>query len=253
VSQCSYEYTPDDDKSRQDSNFMKWLATSKKVSDDSKITPERLSELRREFDCLEIQRCYLQNNKGEPYDFRFHIESVGVFNVPIIIERGLETCESLVTPYVDLDVDLPETVVINSPANRMIKDGDLETDETKPISYEFVFRNEEHTLGNLLQTFLIERHVESTEQPRITYAGYKIPHPLKQEMVLIIAPLDGDIMTARKAVANVCKYLKTYFANAKSTWIKTPKVPQQEPQIQLKVETEPAKPQTKQKTARAKK
>jgi DNA-directed RNA polymerase subunit L/DNA-directed RNA polymerase alpha subunit len=219
VTQCSYEYTLDSDVSRQNSMFTNWMATSKKVLDTASISPERLAELRREFDCLEIQRCYLQNEKGEPYDFIFHIESVGVFSVPLIVERGLRACENVVTPYVSLDSSLPENIVIGAPANRMSEMG-------QGTVFEFTFRKEEHTLGNLLQTFLVERHIEGTEMPRIKYAGYRIPHPLKQEMVLTISPVDGDVMSARKAIASVCSYLKTYFADANLEWTKTPKGPQ---------------------------
>ena len=217
VSQCSYEYTLDTDKARQNGMFAKWLETSKKVPDSSAITPERLGELRREFDCLEVQRCYLQNEKGEPYDFMFHIESVGVHSCPRIVELGLKACEDIVTPYTTLNTDMPENITISTPANRMA------VADTEDAVYEFTFRKEEHTLGNLLQTFLIERHVEGTEVPRIKYAGYKVPHPLKQEMVLIVAPVDGDVMSARKAIANVCRFLKEYFADARGVWLKTPK------------------------------
>ena len=217
VAQCSYEYTLDNDESRQNSIFLTWLATSKKVPDSASITPERLGELRREFNCLEVQRCYLQNEKGEPYDFMFHVESVGVYSVPRIVELGLQACEDIVTPYTTLNTDMVENITISTPANRMA------VADTEDAVYEFTFRKEEHTLGNLLQTFLVERHVEGTEMPRIKYAGYKIPHPLKQEMVLIVAPLDGDVMSARKAIASVCRFLKGYFADARISWLKTPK------------------------------
>jgi DNA-directed RNA polymerase subunit L len=215
VTQCSYEYTLDPDVKRQNLMFENWMSTSKKVVDTSLILPERLAELRSEFDCLEIQRCYLQNAKGEPYDFIFHIESVGVFSVPLIVERGLHSCENIVMPYMNLDSSMPENVVIGEPANRM--------NEGTPSVYEFTFSKEEHTLGNLLQTFLVERHIEGTEMPRVKYAGYRVPHPLKQEMVLTISPVDGSVMSARKAIASVCTYLKTYFLEATQEWIKTPK------------------------------
>jgi DNA-directed RNA polymerase subunit L len=201
--------------------FLRWLATSKKVPESTAITPERLGELRREFDCLEVQRCSLQNEKGEPYDFIFHIESVGVYSVPRIVELGLQACEDIVTPYTSLNTDMLENITISTPANRMAVADTEDTEDTKDAVYEFTFRKEGHTLGNLLQTFLIERHVEGTERPRIKYAGYKAPD--KHEMVLIVDPLDGDVMSARGAIASVCKFLKAYFADARAVWLKTPK------------------------------
>lgn len=217
VAQCSYEYTPDPNPSRQNTIRDNWLATSKKVPDPSAITPERLAELTREFNCLEIQRCFMQNEKGEPYDFLFHIESVGVLSVSTIMERGLQACINIVTPYTSFDTDFPvdakgvPQVVITRAARRMEN------------GYEFVFQNEEHTLGNLLQTFLVERHIEGSEEPKLLYAGYKVPHPLRAEMMLIISSADGEEATARLAVAKTCQYLKQYFANILTSWLATPK------------------------------
>ena len=209
VSQCSYEYTIDDNVKRQNSMFLSWLAVSKKVEDPNAVTPERLGELKREFNCLEIQRCFLENEKGEPYDFIFHIESVGIFSVPTIIDRGLQACEDLVTPYINMDTDLPSSVSVVKSVRRMEN------------GLEFTFTNEDHTLGNLLQTLLVNRHIEGSEEPRITYAGYKVPHPLRQEMVLILSSEDGNELNLRKAIASTCTYLKEYFVKARKIWSQT--------------------------------
>jgi DNA-directed RNA polymerase subunit L len=217
VAQCSYEYTLDPNPSRQEIILNNWLAVSKKVANPAELAPERLAELKREFECLEVQRCYLIDEKGEPYDFTFHIESVGVLSVPTIIERAIKSCEDIVSPYLTFDTDFPQdasgqpTVVCNVSARRMEN------------SFEFIFQNEEHTLGNLLQTYLVERHVDGKELPRIRYAGYKVPHPLRSEMVLVVAPEDGQENTARLAVANTCKFLKQYFNNILQSWKSVPK------------------------------
>ena len=217
VAQCSYEYTLDPDPSRQLAILNNWLAVSKKVADPVAIAPERLAELTREFNCLEVQRCFLENEKGEPYDFTFHLESVGVLSVPSIIQSGIKACEDLVTPYLAFDTDFPvdernqPTVTISMAARRMQN------------SYEFLFQNEEHTLGNLLQTYLVERHIDGKEEPRLQYAGYKVPHPLRSEMVLIVASEDGLEASARLAIAKTCNYLKQYFNNIGASWAQTPK------------------------------
>jgi DNA-directed RNA polymerase subunit L len=210
VAQCSYEYTTDKDPKRQNQMFLTWMATSKKVPDPSVVPSDRIQELKREFECLEIQRCYLQNEKGEPYDFTFHIESVGILSVPTIIERGLKACEDIVSPYTTLDVELTPNVAVAKAARRM-------------EGVELVFQNEEHTLGNLLQTLLVERHVEGAEEPRLSYVAYKVPHPLRQEMVLVVSAADGEEASVRKAIANTCIYLKQYFNLAMNKWMGTPK------------------------------
>jgi DNA-directed RNA polymerase subunit L len=212
VSQCSYEYTLDQDPSKKHAIFVGWLATSKKVLDPTVVSPERIAELQREFDTLEVQRCYLQNEKGEPYDFTFHIESVGVYSVSDIMTKTLLTCRDLVSPYTGFDVDLPPNVTITKALNRM---------SANP-AFEITFQNEEHTLGNFLQTFLIERHVEGSEMPRLSDAASKIPHPLRQEMVMVVAAADGQEASVRKAIAEVCSYFKPYFADLGQIWSKGP-------------------------------
>ncbi|CAG7700793.1 unnamed protein product [Allacma fusca] len=44
---------------------------------------------------------------------------------------------------------------------------------------KFVFKNEDHTLGNALR-FVISRY------PEVTFCAYTIPHPAENEMVLQI-------------------------------------------------------------------
>ena len=210
VAQCSYEYTQDPDPSRRNGLFLQWAATSKKVADTSTADPVRVAELQREFDCLEVQRCYLQNEKGEPYAFTFNIESAGVLSVSDIVERGLTACEQIVSAYTGIDTTMPPNVLIKPAPTRV------------QTAFEVSFQNEEHTLGNLLQTFLVERHIEGTEEPRIQYAGYKVPHPLRAEMVLIVAA--ADEAAVKGAIASVCSYLKDYFNSTRDTWLSTPKI-----------------------------
>jgi DNA-directed RNA polymerase subunit L len=146
-----------------------------------------------------------------------HLESAGILSVPTIVERGIKSCIDIVKPYLTIDVDIPRSekntplVSIQRPARRM--EG----------VFELTFQNEEHTLGNLLQTFLTERHVEGDELPKIAFVGYKVPHPLRAEMVLIISSLDGEEATVRQAVAKVCQYLQQYFAEMLTVWQSTPK------------------------------
>jgi DNA-directed RNA polymerase subunit L len=73
-------------------------------------------------------------------------------------------------------------------------------------------------LGNLLQTWLVENHIEGTAEPKITYAGYCVPHPLRDEMVLRIGVEDGEITTARKAFAEAAKGCVQLFQNLRQAW-----------------------------------
>ena len=205
VSQCSYEYTLDTNPVRQETMFTQWLVSAKKIGaleEDS----ERYKELKREFNTMQIKRCFQINEKGEPYSFDFTIETVGCLTVPYIVKRACEVGENMCSRYVNLQQgDVPPEITISSSDSRI-------------IGYDFLVRGHDHTLGNLLQTWLVEHHIEGTAEPKITYAGYCVPHPLRDEMVLRIGVEDGEITTARKAFAEAAKGCVQLFQNLRQAW-----------------------------------
>jgi DNA-directed RNA polymerase subunit L/DNA-directed RNA polymerase alpha subunit len=209
VSQCSYEYTLDNDPIRIDQMFQNWLEVSKKISGKLDKESERYKVLKREFDTMQIKRCYKINEKGEPFSFDFTIETVGVLDVSYIITHACEVGENMCSRYVNLDKgDLPSEISISSSDSRI-------------VGYDFLFRGHDHTLGNLLQTWLVEHHIEGTASPKITYAGYKVPHPLRDEMVLRIGVEDGEESTARLAVAEAAKGCVNLFQTMRKSFQQT--------------------------------
>ena len=205
VSQCSYEYTLDDNPVRQEEMFTQWLISAKKISALDKGS-ERYAELQREFKTMQIKRCFQINEKGEPYSFDFTIETVGCLSVPYIVKRACEVGENMCSRYVNLHQgDVPPEITISSSDSRI-------------IGYDFLIRGHDHTLGNLLQTWLVEHHIEGTAEPKITYAGYCVPHPLRDEMVLRIGVEDGEITTARKAFSEAAKGCVQLFQSLRQSW-----------------------------------
>lgn len=209
VSQCSYEYTRDTNEANVEAVFRNWLKQNKKIEDTAALAPERLGELQREFKTMEIQRCYLKDDKGEPNDFTFFVESVGILSVPQIISAGIASCLSKIAMYADLDAVLPDNVSV------------LPGDARFPCC-DVYFRQETHTLGNLLETYLIANHVDGDVEPKVTYAGYKVPHPLRPEMFVRIGMNIGDpelrVQTARLVLANVCRFLRNEFRGLETSW-----------------------------------
>jgi DNA-directed RNA polymerase subunit L len=262
VAACAYEYTPDPSKERQAAVKARWLQNVKKIyvteglareqiaALGDKIVkwedlgPDKQGALDREFRTMEIQRCYLVDEAGEPNDFTFLFESIGVQPVPAIGEAGIAACEALVSKYQDMDGTLPDNV-------------QLLVADTQFPAIDILFQGEGHTLGNLLETYLVSGHVgvegvvEGKEEPRLTYAAYKVPHPLKAEMVLRIgcatafeavnrfsagaagaaaaaaeetadslANVNTQKQIARSAVSVVCRKLKEEFRTLKESWMR---------------------------------
>lgn len=206
VSQCSYEYTVDLDERRQAELFSKWLSITKKVGDIDKAS-DQYAQLDREFKTMQFKRCFKINEKGEPFSFDFTIETIGVLPVSYIVGRACEVGENMVGRYVNLDKNAP------LPSNLTISPS-----ESRIIGYDFLFRENDHTLGNLLQTWLVEHHIEGTANPKITYAGYSVPHPLRDEMVLRVGVEDGEEGTARQAVAEAARGCVRMFQEMRAGW-----------------------------------
>ena len=209
VSQCSYEYTRDEDQERIDAMFQSWMAVSKKIANVTELGEDRLEELRREYNAMEIQRCFRVDERGEPNDFTFYLESVGILPVPEIIAQALQATLDMLTKYQDIDGELPEGVQVQ-PAN------------TRFSAVDLIFTNENHTLGNLLQQYLVANHIDGAEEPKITFAGYKVPHPLKKEMVVCVGIDETDtevsLQTARFVVAKVVRHCKEIFKALLADW-----------------------------------
>jgi hypothetical protein len=55
-------------------------------------------------------------------------------------------------------------------------------------------------------------------KPKITYAGYCVPHPLRDEMVLRIGVEDGEESTARIAVAAAANGCAKMFREMRARW-----------------------------------
>ena len=204
VSQCSYKYTIDEDSDKQKLVFDKWLQTTKKVDPKSlEKEAERRDKLMREFKTMEVERCFLVNEKNEPYSFDFTVESKGTLSVKYIVGRALEKLQQKCMLYASVDRgDLPENIKIQ-PADARMK------------GFDIILQGEDHTLGNLMQTWMDENMIDKEE---ITYVGYKLPHPLRDEMVFRVGVEDGQEITARAMFARAARACATMFGKWKEDW-----------------------------------
>jgi DNA-directed RNA polymerase subunit L len=81
--------------------------------------------------------------------------------------------------------------------------------------FDFLIQGEDHTLGNLFQSWMESNLMDINE---ITYVGYKIPHPLRDEMVLRIGVEDGQEVTARAALVKAAKGCAEMFHAWREDW-----------------------------------
>ena len=207
VSQCSYSYTIDTDAGRQQQFFERWLENNKKLSMQAlNDDPQKKEAMIREFQTMEVQRCYKINETGEPSSFDFVVESIATLPIFQIIEKALYNIEKKCARY---SGELPNDVRV-VPADARMK------------GFDFYFPNEDHTLGNLFQSYM-EANQMDTE---ITYVGYKVPHPLRAEMVLRVGvdfptdkARDGKQIVARAAISRAAAGCALLFRQWREDWV----------------------------------
>jgi DNA-directed RNA polymerase subunit L/DNA-directed RNA polymerase alpha subunit len=202
VAQCAYSYTRDDSKERILELWQTWLKESKKL-DPTEVEKdsEKKAMLEREFRSLEIYRCFKIDADGEPYSYDFTVETVGTMDVGTIISEALKGLANLCRKYESMDHELPQSVDIR-PADAGMK------------GFDVWFTGEDHTLGNLLQTWLSDNKMDGM----LTFAGYKVPHPLRDEMVLRIGVEDASEDKAREVIAEAAKALADMFTEWTADW-----------------------------------
>lgn len=209
VSQCSFANTPDPDPVRQERFFNAWLADYKKISDSTTASAAH----RAEWETMAVQRCFLVDERGQPNSFSFTVESVGIRPVQDIVAEGIRAAADMVAPYVEA-------------AERPAKELGITvhpTDSRMSSGIDLIFAEQEHTLGNLLQTIITELYLdtEALDSP-ITYCGYKVPHPLERKMRLRIGVREGAKgepgAIALQAVATAAAKARALFDDLERSW-----------------------------------
>jgi DNA-directed RNA polymerase subunit L len=211
VSQCAYANTIDSDPVRQEQFFNDWMAAYKKVVDPSTLAPEVIENYRAEWRTMAIQRCFMVGPDGQPNSFAFTVESVGVRPVKDIVAEGIRAVIDLVSPYADADRSMEELGMSTMPV------------ENRMNGIVIQFAEQEHTLGNLLQSILTEIYLDggAPDSP-ITFAAYKVRHPLHRIMSLTLGfreGVAGDTKAiARQVIAEAAEKARQVFENLGRSW-----------------------------------
>jgi DNA-directed RNA polymerase subunit L/DNA-directed RNA polymerase alpha subunit len=204
-SQCSYGYTRDPDEGRIMKRWQEWLIQKKVSIKDLDSDDTRKKQLNTEFRSLELHRSFKIDEKGEPYSYDFTVESIGTMSPYTMVYQGLLELAVLCDKYASLDIgDLPDTMDIR-PAEGSMKGFDL------------WFRGEDHTLGSMLQAWIVDHSVGN----EIDFAGYKVPHPLRKEMVLRLGVEDTkpfEEKGARACLASAAKGCADMFREWSVEW-----------------------------------
>jgi DNA-directed RNA polymerase II subunit RPB3 len=227
--QCSYGYTLDPNPQRVYELWIRWLSEQKKISEaDLEKDQAKKEALNREFRSLQIFRCYKVGAvDNEPNSFDFTVESVGPMPISQILVKGLQALSQLCMNYASVDRgDLPDSITI-------------QPTQMKMIGFDVLFQNEDHTLGNILQTWLDDNKIGRVGEGEasLSFIGTSVPHPLRPELKMTFGFADPNAATrenvrlliaqAAKACADMFTEwmidLETQLTNKN---IQTPKTPE---------------------------
>jgi DNA-directed RNA polymerase I and III subunit RPAC1 len=210
VSRATYSYTridPDASNLKESAElqaaYADWvgkkgvnLESLKSATDEDSKKQE--AALWSEFITTPIQRYYLKDEAtGEPNSFDFVLESVmSALKPEVIVQRALKA-----------GADLCERYMSGGPGWAGVK---VQFADTRFYAFDLYFQKEDHTLGNLVQTF-IEQNLMDMEEKGITFVGYDIPHPLRDEMVIRLGlvndtPQEAAVGILEEAMA-ACKQM----------------------------------------------
>jgi len=218
TSQCSYVYTRDEDEATVDAHFTEWLEKAKKQSvgdleEGDEKAKAKLAAFRREYETMEIAKVYLKDAKGEPYSYDFTIETVGPLKISYIVRRACDVGAAMMSKYTSIENGvLPDDKKLYVIPSR-----------SRVLGFDFIMKEQDHTFGNMIQTYLEQNHIYEAEQKaggpvKITYAGYEVPHPLRDELVVRIGSSSKE--EALKAFAQACEGCVKIFSDIRTAWMR---------------------------------
>jgi DNA-directed RNA polymerase subunit L len=95
----------------------------------------------------------------------------------------------------------------------------LQPTKKEARGFDIYFQHEDHTLGNLLSTYIDENLLDPNglKEGTVSYCGYCVPHPLRDEMLMTI--LAKDDLVCRKVLATAAASCAKMFANWRERFI----------------------------------
>ena len=145
-------------------------------------------------DPVERERAYKRNEVGEPVGAAFQLETEVALGPKYLVSKALDILLEKVT-------SIPQELHAAAGAAAGVEpsaDAKIVIAPSGTVGVEFAFRDEDDTLGNMLQSHIHQRYVrDKANAPNgdtVSYAGYFCPHPLDPTMILRVV-LTADVIS----------------------------------------------------------
>lgn len=146
------------------------------------------------------ERYYKTNEDDEPNEFEFKIETIGTMSNKDIMKNSLQILAKKLLKFRD---NVSTIIVDNGNIDTMKIYESLDTMKAYTIEIE----NETHTLGNLLQAYLVLNE-------EVQFAAYMNPHPLIKNIIIKVKVEDLTILniviknTVQKLIEIINNFIK---------------------------------------------
>ena len=175
VSCATYINTVDSEKASL--GLKEYIDKMIEISKNENTTPMTNEQLTRRFDLTEKARFFYRNNKDEPNVFTFKIETLGIIPPLLIFHRSIDILKEKINNFINNLVSKNEEVIT------------IKSSEQLNGGYDLHVKNEDDTLGNVIQTHLCLLYADyllPKEQKKLQFIGYKRPHPLENYIIIAI-------------------------------------------------------------------
>jgi DNA-directed RNA polymerase II subunit RPB3 len=182
------------DPAKVDAGFSEYV---KALQADNNITfsETEIKKLAKRFQIEKAERLFYTDENNDPNVFEFSIESCGVLKPHRILIESLSSLENKLKTFI---LEL-EKALTSQPSSIKIKDS-----ECIMKSFDIVIENENHTLGNLIQSYINKNYKDEN-----VFVGYMNPHPLKNEIFFRIK--SDDINSVKDIIVNTTsKLIETF-------------------------------------------
>ena len=200
---CTYHNTLD--TSKRDAAWGIYLKEHTKEF-ENKSEEEKEFE-KQNFYQLQGQRFFVCNDKGEPNEFSFTVQSVGIYESTELVQTACDILIDKLRFWMhQSDADL--LPIIPSDSIRQSGIYSSVTESSMPFSYDIVLENEDYTIGCILEHVLYDMYFE--REPIMTFVGFKKYHPHDTYSIVRVAyKEDVPILTRKthlqKAIAFLIK------------------------------------------------
>lgn len=177
VSTCSF-YNVIDTVARDEA----WEEYKTKLKNEKK-TEEEIKFEKKNFDCLDAYRYYEKDSNGDPNEFEFSLQSIGVYTNEEILQLACMELKRKCRELIE-DIESHSIPICPSSETKEMGYGSVIA-STMENSWDIILQRDDYTMGLMIERILYTEFYEKTEE--MTFVGFKKYHPHDGYSVIRVA------------------------------------------------------------------